>query len=308
MGCVRVSHRGFWAVSDAQRLSRPEPFSVYTTPEFWNDEHISEQMLRSHLDPIAEPASRAHAFIDRSVAWLVPALGLERGGRLLDLGCGPGLYANRIAEYGIEVIGLDVSRRSLDFARAQGRAGSLSSVFRQANYLEGELGFGYDAAILIYEDYCALSPAQRACLLSRIHTALLPNGRFLFDVTSTSRFTQYHDALVSEPNLMDCFWAPPPYLGTQETWTYPDLHLVLERFTIDTETSTRQFWNWMQCLSPEEVALELATAGFISPEYFGDVAGARLDPSAPTFAVLAQRSAASAEPPIPLDHARGHGF
>lgn len=107
---------------------------------------------------------------------------------------------------------------------------------------------------------------------------------------------------------MDCFWAPRPYLGTQETWTYPDLHLVLERFTIDTETSTRQFWNWMQCLSPQEVARELVTAGFVSSEYFGDVAGARLDASAPTFAVLAQRSASSAEPPVPLDHARGDGF
>ena len=145
-------------MSVGQRLSRPEPFSEYTTPEFWNDEHISAQMLRFHLDPIAEPASRAHTFIDRSVGWLVPALGLERGSRLLDLGCGPGLYANRIAEYGVEVLGIDVSRRSLDFARSQGRARSLPTLFRQGNYLESELGFGYDAAILIYEDYCALSP------------------------------------------------------------------------------------------------------------------------------------------------------
>ena len=30
---------------------RPEPFSDYTTPELWDDEHISEQMLRFHLDP-----------------------------------------------------------------------------------------------------------------------------------------------------------------------------------------------------------------------------------------------------------------
>ncbi len=90
---------------------------MYTTPEFWNDEHISAQMLRFHLDPTAEAAPRAHAFIDRSVAWLVPALGLTPGSRLLDLGCGPGLYANRIAAHGIEVVGIDVSNRSLGYAR-----------------------------------------------------------------------------------------------------------------------------------------------------------------------------------------------
>lgn len=270
-----------------QRRSRPEPFSVYTTPEFWNDPHISAQMLRFHLDPIAEPASRAHAFIDRSVDWLVPALSLEPGSRLLDLGCGPGLYANRVAAHGIEVLGIDVSTRSLDFARSQARARSLPSLFRQGNYLQDDLGTGYDAAMLIYEDYCALSPAQRVSLLARIHTAVLPGGRLLFDVTGTSRFTQYRDAVVSEPDLMDGFWADPPYRGTKETWTYPDLHLVLERYTIDTQTSSRQFWNWMHCLSPEEVFAELAATGFNPLAYFGDVAGADFEPSAPTFAVLA---------------------
>ena len=32
----------------------------------WDDDHISERMLGFHLDPTAEPASRPHAFIERS--------------------------------------------------------------------------------------------------------------------------------------------------------------------------------------------------------------------------------------------------
>jgi SAM-dependent methyltransferase len=266
---------------------------VYTTPEFWNDAHISGEMLRFHLDPAADGASRAHSFIDRSVDWLIPAMRLGPGSRLLDLGCGPGLYANRIAMRGIEVVGIDVSSRSLDFARAQARARSLPASFHQGSYLESDLGAGYDAAILIYEDYCALSPAQRARLLCRIHAALLPGGYLLFDVTGTSRFGGYQDSAVTEPDLMDGFWAESPYRGTQETWTYPDLHLVLERFTIETATDTRQFWNWMHCLAPEEVAAELGVAGFGAPEYFGDVAGAGFQPSAATFTVLAGRPAAT---------------
>ncbi len=73
--------------------ARPEPFSVYTTPEFWDDPHISAQMLRHHLDPMSPAASRTHAFIDRSVDWLCAVLGLGPSSRVLDLGCGPGLYA-----------------------------------------------------------------------------------------------------------------------------------------------------------------------------------------------------------------------
>jgi len=287
------SRRESETVPIVQRSSRPEPFSVYTTPEFWNDGHISGQMLRFHLDPAAEGASRAHAFIDRSVEWLIPAMGLGPGSRLLDLGCGPGLYANRIAMRGIEVVGIDVSSRSLDFARARAVARSLPASFRQGTYLESDLGAGYDAAILIYEDYCALSPAQRARLLSRTHAALLPGGCLLFDVTSTPRFSQYRDSVVVEPDMMDGFWAEPPYRGIRETWTYPDLHLILERFTIETATDTRQFWNWMHCLAPDDVAADLAVAGFSAPEYFGDVTGARFQPSAATFAVLTRRPAAT---------------
>ena len=100
------------------------------------------------------------------------------------------------------------------------------------------------------------------------------------------RFSQYRDAVTREPNLMDGFWAEPPYIGTHETWTYPDLHLVLDRYVIETATGERCFWNWMHCLAPHEVAAELAAAGFEEPEYFGDVAGAGFDPAATTFAVL----------------------
>ena len=278
---------------DAHRArSRPEPFSRYTTPEFWNDSHISEQMLRCHLDPVLEAASRAHDLIDRSVVWLGSVLELRPGSRLLDLGCGPGLYANRIAAVGVEVVGIDVSTRSLEYARSQALAARLPSRFEHRNYLEDDLGSGFDAAILIYEDYCALGPGQRSELLSRIHSALLPGGRLVFDVTSAERFSEYRDGVVSQANLHDGFWAEPPYVGTEETWTYPELRLVLTRYTIETPTQDRQFWNWMQCLTPAEVDAELAAAGFAPPQYFGDVTGARFDASAPTFTVLTRRPGA----------------
>ncbi|WP_218139175.1 class I SAM-dependent methyltransferase [Propionibacterium cyclohexanicum] len=74
-------------------------------------------MLIQHLDPIAPLASRAHGFIDQSAEWLIGALALHPGSRVLDLGCGPGLYAHRLARHGIQVLGIDVSQRSLDHAR-----------------------------------------------------------------------------------------------------------------------------------------------------------------------------------------------
>lgn len=47
----------------------------------------------------------------------------------------------------------------------------------------------------------------------------------------------------------------------------------------------------MHCLTPEQVAAELARAGFEQPVLHGDVAGAGYDPGSRTFAVLARAGA-----------------
>jgi SAM-dependent methyltransferase len=88
---------------------KPEPF----TPGeklFWDDPHISKGMLATHLDPTIDLASRRPETIDRTVAWIVETLDLGPGDSVLDLGCGPGLYTQRFAQWGLRVSGMDYSR------------------------------------------------------------------------------------------------------------------------------------------------------------------------------------------------------
>lgn len=269
--------------------SRPAPFSAYTTPEFWNDPHISARMLALHLDPESVPASRPHRFIDASATWIAQEFHLGTHSRVLDLGCGPGLYAERLAATGATVVGIDVSERSLAHARAVARARDLPATFIRGNYLDADLGSGYDLAILIYEDYCALGPQQRSSLLSRVHASLGPEGRVLADVTAAPRFDTLREGRVTEPDLMGGFWAPEPYLGTCESWRYDELRLALDRYTIEREGEVKVFWNWMHCLTLDEVADEVADAGFDVDSVWGDVAGAPYDAASMTFAVVLRR-------------------
>ena len=88
--------------------TRPEPFSEYTALALWNHPHVSRQMLRFHLDPNTDLASRRPETMDACVAWLDARLAL-RGTRVCDLGCGPGMYAKRFAALGAEVTGIDFS-------------------------------------------------------------------------------------------------------------------------------------------------------------------------------------------------------
>jgi SAM-dependent methyltransferase len=60
----------------------------------------------------------------QEVEFLVGALGLRPGMRVLDVGCGPGRHAHELAERGIAVHGVDISERFVQLARASAPAGA----------------------------------------------------------------------------------------------------------------------------------------------------------------------------------------
>lgn len=68
----------------SKMLEKP---SLYKKSEvvFWDDAHISQQMLRNHLDPNFEGASRTLNFINQSVAWIEAVMPPFSGAFLLML-------------------------------------------------------------------------------------------------------------------------------------------------------------------------------------------------------------------------------
>lgn len=97
-----------------QALSRPAPFPVYTADVLWTDSHTSRRMLEFHLDPDIDVSSRRTSFIDESVAWMAERFRFGEGKRVIDFGCGPGLYASRFAAGAAAVTGVDFSPESLE--------------------------------------------------------------------------------------------------------------------------------------------------------------------------------------------------
>lgn len=83
--------------------NHPQPFSIYTADTLWTDPHIAQQMLKAHLNPNTDSASRRAAFIEASVNWLQTQFNVRPGTRIADFGCGPGLYTTRLAQLGAAV-------------------------------------------------------------------------------------------------------------------------------------------------------------------------------------------------------------
>jgi ubiquinone/menaquinone biosynthesis C-methylase UbiE len=106
-------------------------------------------------------------------------LGLEPGAEVLDVACGHGRIANRLAERGAAVTGLDADAFFLAKAREAGSG---------AEYVEGDmrqLPFGdasFDAALLWFTAFGYFDDEGNRTVLGELRRVLRPGGRAVLDL------------------------------------------------------------------------------------------------------------------------------
>jgi len=269
---------------------RPMPFEFYTASELWTDEHISEQMLNFHLNENIDVASRKATFIDLSVDWIVSRFGVSNDTNIADFGCGPGLYAARLARKQAKVTGIDFSKRSIQYAVEEAEKSGLSIYYVNQNYLDFETEDRFDLILMIMCDFCALSPKQRKRMLGKFHKLLKPGGYVLLDVYSLASFEQREEIAKYELNLQDAFWSPNKYYGFLNTFKFEKENVVLDKYTIAESDRLRTVYNWLQYFDPDEINKEFVESGFKVDEFYSDVSGSIFDAKAGEFAVVARKS------------------
>lgn len=172
------------------------------------------------------------------------------------------MYASLFAACGAQVTGIDLSERSLEYARGNARSGGQTIDYRLQDYTLAKLPAKQDIITLIFCDFCVLSPEQRVSLLEYVRGALTPDGSLYLDVYLQPAMDDFivRDEMVL--NLMDGFWSPRDYLGLIQSFVYPDAAVSLERYLIIEEERYWQVDNWLQYFSLQSLTQELFAAGF----------------------------------------------
>lgn len=248
-------------------LQRPRPYERQAS--IWTDPRIAPQMLRAHLDSSSDSASYAPGRIDETVSFLVDALRLSRGSSLVDLGCGPGLYAERFARAGVQVTGVDISEHSIAYALDRAHGKGLDIEYRVQSYCDPFGSDCFDAAMLVWEDFGVLSPGERRAVLENVRRSLRPGGRFALDVASEKQLPDPDDGAAGTWEAYEAgFFRDHPHVVMRKTWLFSETHSFCETSVV-VDGGIAVYQNHQTVFSVRRIVDELEDAGF-SVETVGD--------------------------------------
>ncbi len=254
----------------------------------WDDPMFSRRMLAEHLSQAHDAASRRFAIIDQHVAWIHAVLLGGRPARVLDLGCGPGFYTNRLAVRGHTCTGIDFAPASIAYARRQAASAHLTSAYIPDDLRTADFGTGFDLVMLIYGELNAFARSEAEALLTKARSALAAGGTLLLEVSTAAalrtRGTRPPSWYAAEHGL----FSDAPYVCLSAS-AWDDAHAIAtERYDIiDAATAAVTSYAVMtQAYTPAQYRQLLTECGFsaiLMHPTFGEAA-------TPDFTVITARA------------------
>jgi SAM-dependent methyltransferase len=232
----------------------------------------------------------------------IRALVQERGGPVLELGCGSGRILLPLAQDGWQVTGIDNSLAMLALARER-LAGLPDDVARRVTLFEGDIrelavvvaGKQYSLAMLPYNTLMHFHEMDAGRLLRGVTRALLPGGRLFVDLANPFLLeaVSYPGEAVYETSLIDPDSGKPieqwsrSSIDTQDqvlkvTWLFRPQNSDLPQQTADFA---------YHYLYPHQLELLLQRAGLRLKAMLGDYDGNAFAEDSERLLILADQKA-----------------
>jgi SAM-dependent methyltransferase len=253
----------------------------------WDDPAFSQRMLREHLSQEHDAASRRARVIKKHIRWIHNVVLAKTPSRVLDLGCGPGLYCAELATLGHVCHGIDFSPASLQYA--------VKNAPKNCTYTLGDLRTvafppGFDLVQFIFGEFNLFKRPHAREILQKAHAALAPNGRILLELQSYDAVEQMGNQPPSWYTSSGGLFSPNPHLCLMESFWDEDQSAATERYFIfeDGQPMLR-YASTTLAYTEEDIAALLEEAGFSGLEFHPSLTGETSDSPEDFFVVIARR-------------------
>lgn len=253
----------------------------------WDDPSFSTRMLAEHLSQAHDAASRRAETIDAQVDWIERVALDGRRSRILDLGCGPGLYTSRLAGRGHTCVGIDFSPASIEHATETATSAGLDCVYRLGDIRETEFSSGFDLVMLIFGEFNVFRPSDAQSILAKARQALAAGGRLLLEVHTVAAVQRIGTAVPAWRSSELGLFSDRPHLRLSEAFWDDSQQVATERyFIVDAETgAVTRYAQSIQSYSDADYLALLAAAGFTLDGLFPSLTG--VDDGGDFYALLA---------------------
>jgi SAM-dependent methyltransferase len=257
----------------------------------WNDPDFSRRMLSEHLSQEHDAASRRFEIIDKHVKWIHNQVLKGNPTRVLDLGCGPGLYTNRLARLGHRCVGIDFSPASIEYAREQAEEAGLECTYIHQDIREGDYGDEYGLVMSIFGELNVFRPREVRSTLEKACRALLPDGFLLLEPHTYEAVVNIGKQHPSWYSAEEGLFSEEPHLYLQESFWDTSENVAIQRYyIIDAATGkVARHSASMQAYTDEEYRSLLAECGFGKVVFFSSLDGSTGRPEDNLMAILSQK-------------------
>jgi SAM-dependent methyltransferase len=232
-------------------------------------------MLKEHLTQDHNLASRSFELIDQQVDWIQNTVLEGQTTRILDLGCGPGLYSSRLASLGNTCTGIDFSSASIHFAKESAAASNLPCTYILEDLREAEYGSAFGLAMLLYGEFNVFSSADAALILRKAWHALQTGGLLLLE--------PQHLEAVRLTGAEQNYWftssgglfSDQPHLYLEEHfWSKENSFAVVRYAVIDAKSGKLSLYSSSyQGYTPEQYVRLLEECGFKEVTFYPSLVG-----------------------------------
>ncbi len=202
-------------------------------------------------------------FVDR----LVDHLGIEKGERILDLACGKGRHAVQLHRKGFEVTGLDLSRNSIEEAKAQEREGLHFDVHDMRHVYDREQGF--DKILNLFSSFGYFdSERENFRVIKAASEQLREGGELVIDFMNAQKALQ--ELVPREVKFVD---------GIEfRIQRYVAYGMLIKRIAFQSKGEDREYEERLRILFDNDLQVLLERAGMSIVERFGDYSLTPFDP------------------------------